>query len=121
MTGNRYFAEAMKGYGVTHLFYVNTIVPPAMLEMDKVGVTRVITHGETIRSIAESAKFDGSVNLAKVADSMGCVGFRVEKPADIRQALDEALASGRPALVEVLGNPAIRAKRGWVPPAISGE
>lgn len=46
MTGSRYFAEAMKGYGVTHLFYVNTIVPPAMLEMDKVGVTRVITHGE---------------------------------------------------------------------------
>ncbi len=40
---------------------------------------------------------------------MGCVGFRVEKPADIRQALDKALASGRPALVEVLGNPAIRA------------
>ena len=24
MTGNRYFAEAMRGYGVTHLFYVRT-------------------------------------------------------------------------------------------------
>ena len=46
MTGNRYFAEAMRGYGVTHLFYVNTIVPLAMLEMDSVGVTRVVTHGE---------------------------------------------------------------------------
>lgn len=71
--------------------------------------------------VAESAKFDASVNLAKVAESMGCVGFRAEKPAEIRRALDKALASGRPALVEVLGNPEIRAKRGWVPPAISGE
>ena len=71
--------------------------------------------------VAESAKFDASVNLAKVAESMGCVGFRAEKPAEIRRALDKALAAGRPALVEVLGNPEIRAKRGWVPPAISGE
>jgi acetolactate synthase-1/2/3 large subunit len=46
MTGNRYFAEAMRGYGVTHLFYVNTVVPPAMDEMDKIGITRVVAHGE---------------------------------------------------------------------------
>ncbi len=41
ITGHRYFAEAMRGYGVTHLFYVNTIVPPAMLEMDKATKARV--------------------------------------------------------------------------------
>src|SRR6476620_2393849 len=46
MSGNRYFAEAMRGYGVTHLFYVNSIVGAAMQEMDKVGVKRVVTHGE---------------------------------------------------------------------------
>src|SRR5918911_5291617 len=46
MTGNRYFAEAMRGYGVTHLFYVNSIAGKAMLEMESVGVKRVITHGE---------------------------------------------------------------------------
>ena len=71
--------------------------------------------------VAESAAFEHSVNFAKVADSMGCVGFRVDKAADIQPALDQALAAGRPAIVEVLGDPAIRAKRGWVPPAISGE
>ena len=47
MTGHRYFAEAMKGYGVSHLFYVNTIIPPAMLEVSKLGATKlVIAHGE---------------------------------------------------------------------------
>jgi acetolactate synthase I/II/III large subunit len=71
--------------------------------------------------VAESAAFERSVNFAKVAEAMGCVGFRVDKAADMRQALDKALACGRPAIVEVLGNAAIRAKRGWVPPAISGE
>ena len=71
--------------------------------------------------VAESAAFERSVNFAKVADAMGCVGFRVEKAADMRPALDKAIASGRPAVVEVLGNAAIRAKRGWVPPAVSGE
>ena len=43
MTGHRYFAEAMRGYGVTHLFYVNTIIPPAMDEIDKVGGMIVFT------------------------------------------------------------------------------
>ncbi|MGZ9014420.1 MAG: thiamine pyrophosphate-binding protein, partial [Burkholderiales bacterium] len=46
MTGNRFLAEAMRGYGVTHLFYVNSIVGNAMKEMDAVGVKRVVTHGE---------------------------------------------------------------------------
>ena len=61
------------------------------------------------------------MNFAKVADSMGCIGFRVENPADIRSTLDKALAASRPAVVELLSDAAIRAKRGWVPPAISGE
>src|SRR5688572_15917681 len=46
MTGNRYFAEALRGYGVSHVFYVNSIVGNAMNEMDRIGVKRVVTHGE---------------------------------------------------------------------------
>jgi acetolactate synthase-1/2/3 large subunit len=71
--------------------------------------------------VIENARFEQAVNFAKVADSMGCVGFRVEKPADIRPTLDKALAAGRPAVVEFLSDHTIRAKRGWVPAAVSGE
>jgi len=39
----------------------------------------------------------------------------------MKPALDKALAAGRPAVVEVLSDHTIRAKRGWVPPAVSGE
>jgi acetolactate synthase I/II/III large subunit len=71
--------------------------------------------------VIENARFEKAVNFSKVADSMGCVGFRVDKAADIKPALDKALAAGRPAVVEVLSDHTIRAKRGWVPPAVSGE
>ncbi len=42
------------------------------------------------------------VNLTRIAEGMGALGIRVEKPADIAPALAQALASGRPALIEVV-------------------
>ncbi|HZN22926.1 MAG TPA: thiamine pyrophosphate-binding protein [Burkholderiales bacterium] len=71
--------------------------------------------------VLENVVYERSVNFAKVAESMGCVGIRAEKPAEIRPALEKALASGRPAIVDVVSDRAVRAQRGWVPPAISGE
>jgi acetolactate synthase-1/2/3 large subunit len=46
MTGNRYFAEAVRAHGTTHLFFVPTIMIPAMAEMEDMGIRRVVTHGE---------------------------------------------------------------------------
>jgi acetolactate synthase-1/2/3 large subunit len=46
MTGNRYFAEAMQAYDVSHLFFVPTMMLPAMAAMEEMGITRVVTHGE---------------------------------------------------------------------------
>jgi len=71
--------------------------------------------------VLENVAYQRSVNFAKVADSMGCVGFRAEKPKDIRPALEKALAAGRPALVDIVSDGTIRAQRGWTPPAVSGE
>jgi acetolactate synthase-1/2/3 large subunit len=41
------------------------------------------------------------INFAEVAKSMGAVGIRVEKPGELRSALDQALSCGRPAVVDV--------------------
>lgn len=41
-------------------------------------------------------------HFARIAEEMGCLGIRVERPEDIRPALEQALAADRPALVEVL-------------------
>ncbi len=46
MTGSKFFAEAMKGYGITHVFFMPTIIIPAMAEMEDMNIRRVTTHGE---------------------------------------------------------------------------
>ncbi len=40
-------------------------------------------------------------DFAKIAESMGCLGITVNKPAEIASALDQAFAAGRPAVVDV--------------------
>jgi len=42
------------------------------------------------------------VDLARVASDIGAFGIRVEKPADFPGALQKALDSGRPALIDVV-------------------
>src|SRR2546426_623782 len=59
--------------------------------------------------------FSREVNFARVAEAMGCVGIRVERPEDIRPALDKALASNCPAVVEVISDVDAMAKRAWRP------
>ena len=46
MTGSRLIAEAFKGYGVTHVFFVPTILMDALAEMDSLGIQKILTHGE---------------------------------------------------------------------------
>jgi pyruvate dehydrogenase (quinone)/pyruvate oxidase len=44
-------------------------------------------------------------NFAKYAEACGGVGFTVERPEDIRPALEQAIATGKPAVVEVVVDP----------------
>jgi len=42
------------------------------------------------------------VNFAKVAESFGCVGIRVEKPGELAGALKKAIAMNKPVVVDVV-------------------
>lgn len=44
----------------------------------------------------------GEVNFARVAETFGCYGIRVERPNDLADALHDALDSGKPAIVDVV-------------------
>ncbi|MFN2232503.1 MAG: thiamine pyrophosphate-binding protein [Anaerolineae bacterium] len=46
MTGGRFIAETFAGYGVTHVFFMPVIVPRALQEMERLGIERILTHGE---------------------------------------------------------------------------
>jgi len=41
------------------------------------------------------------MNFARLAEDMGALGIRVERPADIAPALQRALAAGRPAVIDI--------------------
>ena len=67
ITASRYIAEAFKAYGVTHFFYVPVIIPEACKEMQRMGITPVMTHGEK----AAAYMADG---YARVSHRVGVCG-----------------------------------------------
>jgi acetolactate synthase-1/2/3 large subunit len=53
------------------------------------------------------------VNLAKVAEAMGCFAMRVERPSELRGALEKAVAANRPAVLDVVSDIKALAARAW--------
>ena len=45
-TGTRYVAEALRAYGVTHVFFVPQQLLSTLTAMEGMGIRRVMTHGE---------------------------------------------------------------------------
>jgi len=46
MTGARYIAQALKAYGVTHVFFMDAILRRVLAEMEDFGITRILGHSE---------------------------------------------------------------------------
>jgi acetolactate synthase I/II/III large subunit len=46
LTGARFIAETLHGYGLTHVFFMDAILRQTMVELEELGVRRVITHSE---------------------------------------------------------------------------
>lgn len=62
-------------------------------------LNEVIFKGRTKAS--DEAWIMSDLNFAAIAEAMGCLGITVTKPAEIDSAMDQALSSGRPALIDV--------------------
>jgi len=60
MTGSRLFAEMLQGYGVTHVFFVPTILLESLAEMDGLGIRKIFMHSEK----AATYMADGYVRAA---------------------------------------------------------
>lgn len=78
-------------------------------------------NGQQRGRAKEMWHFSHEVNFARVAEAMGCVGIRVEHPAEIRPALEKALASNCPAVVEILSDVDAMSKRAWTPSSAAGH
>jgi acetolactate synthase I/II/III large subunit len=53
------------------------------------------------------------INLARVAEDMGCLGIRVERPSEIAGALDRAFSANRPVLIDCVTDIAALHDRAW--------
>ena len=76
MTGGRFIAETVHGYGITHVFFMPYIGPRALMEMEKLGIKRVQTHGE--KAAAYMADAYARVNRSPglcMAQSVGAVNL----------------------------------------------
>ena len=58
-------------------------------------------YGGEMRGKANEMWVFKEVNLAKIAEAMGCVGIRVERPNDLAGALEKAFAARKPAVIDV--------------------
>ncbi len=46
MSAARFIAETFKGYGVSHVFFMDSILRKSLVEMEALGIRRVIAHSE---------------------------------------------------------------------------
>ncbi|MGH7902982.1 MAG: thiamine pyrophosphate-binding protein [Candidatus Dormibacteraceae bacterium] len=96
-TGNRALAEMMRGYGVSHAFFVPTFLLPALAEMEDLGVRTISTHGE--KSAAYMA--DG---YARVSRRPGVCLAQTVGGANLAAGLKDARMAGSP-VIALTGGP----------------
>jgi acetolactate synthase-1/2/3 large subunit len=90
-TGQRYLAEMVHGYGLTHVFFVPTILTPALAAMGEFGITRVTTHSEK----AAAYMADG---YARAALRPGLCMAQTVGAANLAAGLKDAWLAGSPVI-----------------------
>jgi len=101
--------DTARKYGINPVIVVNN---NHSLNQEKHGV-EAIYGGQTPGS-DELWLFPES-DFAKQAEALGCFGITVNKPSELESALDQAFASGKPAVVDVKTHIDGIAPRAWAP------
>ena len=104
MSGGRFLAETLKGYGVTHFFFVPAIMRKAMPEMEKLGISRIVTHGEK----AAAYMADG---YARASNRPGVCGAQSVGAANLAAGLQDAYLARSPVIAITGRKPVIQQYR----------
>jgi len=97
ISGSKFFTQAIKAYGATHVFLVPTIMLPALAEMEDLDIRRVTTHGEK----AAAYMADG---YARATGRPGICLSQAVGAANLAAGLRDAYLAGAPVLA-VTGGP----------------
>jgi acetolactate synthase I/II/III large subunit len=60
-----------------------------------------VSYGGTQTEQARELWVFRDINFAKIAECIGALGIRVEKPGDIGAAIEKGLSSGRPTIIDI--------------------
>ncbi len=90
-TVGRYFAETLKGYGVSHLFYVPAVFLTGTSALNDVGIKRVVTHHE----VAAAYMADG---YARAGRKPGFCMAQQVGAANLAAGLRDAFLAGSPVI-----------------------
>ncbi|MCI0397538.1 MAG: thiamine pyrophosphate-binding protein, partial [Chloroflexi bacterium] len=91
ITGARFIAETLKGYGVTHVFYVDNILRKTMVDLEELGIHRVLTHSEK----AAAYMADG---YARVSHKAGVCMAQSVGAANLASGLQDAYLGLSPVI-----------------------
>jgi acetolactate synthase-1/2/3 large subunit len=91
MTGAKFMVQTMQAYGVTHAFYMPMVVTRALVEMEKAGIHRIMTHGEK----AAAYMADG---YARAAHRAGICMAQNVGAANLAAGLQNAYLAGSPVI-----------------------
>jgi acetolactate synthase I/II/III large subunit len=89
--------ETAARWGINAVTVVNN---NASGNQSKRGFDRAYGGSQTIQ--ARELWTFSSVNFARMADEMGAVGIRVEKPGEIAPAIERGFRAGRPVIIDVV-------------------
>lgn len=99
--------QVQRGMPVIQIILNNSCLDFVNLEMEEFGM---IPYGVDFKT----------PNFAKVAEAMGAKGIRIEDPADVREALQEALSYKKgPVIVDAVVDPHALALPSHIPPHVA--
>jgi acetolactate synthase I/II/III large subunit len=103
ISGARFIAETLQGYGVTHVFFVEAILRRTLMEMEPLGIRRILTHSEK----AAAYMADG---YARAARKPGVCMAQSVGAANLASGLQEPFL-GRAPVVALTGRAALVAQQ----------
>ena len=74
-----------------------------------------LAYGGAERGRADDMWRFRPVDFARVAESLGCAGFRVEKPGELRDLLPQTFGMGRPVVIDAVTDVDAFARKPWTP------
>src|SRR5918996_3922067 len=101
-TGAKLFAEIVKGYGLTHVFYVPNVISRALVAMEDMNIRRVVAHSEK----AAAYMADG---YARARNGPGVCAAQPIGASNLASGLRDAFMARSP-VIAISGGPAVASR-----------